>query len=147
RWHDRISGGDRAPPSGGDPSPAGGKGKTIMAHLPQKPDEGNTVLARSTPFVDSLNAEFYSRYQYPWAPRALDRFTDARFEVSMLNQGIGDWRGGAIPEDPLVWVAGCGTNQAAIAALHIPMARVLGSDLSAKSLQTCANNAEQLGLT
>jgi SAM-dependent methyltransferase len=112
-----------------------------------KGDDGNTVLATSRQFVDSLNAEFYSKLQYPWAPMVLDRYTDPHFELALLNQSVGDWKGEYLPPDPTIWVAGCGTNQAAITALRFPTGRVLGSDLSPKSLEACANTARQVGAT
>lgn len=113
----------------------------------QKGDDGNTVLATSRQFVDSLNAEFYSKFQYPWAPMALDKFTDPHFETAFINQSIGDWKGEVIPPDPAVWVAGCGANQAVITALRFPAGKVLGSDLSPKSLASSSRMASQVGVT
>lgn len=110
-------------------------------------DDGNTVLATSKQFVDTLNAKFYSMYQYPWAPMSLDKFTDPHFEITMLNQSIGDWNNEVVPPIPAVWVAGCGTNQAAITALRFPTGKVLGSDLSPKSLAACSRTAGQVGIT
>jgi 2-polyprenyl-3-methyl-5-hydroxy-6-metoxy-1,4-benzoquinol methylase len=64
----------------------------------------------------------------------------------MLNQSIGFWDQSVIPQEPKIWVAGCGTNQAIFTALRFPRASVLGSDLSSKSLQTAANIAGELGI-
>ena len=50
-------------------------------------------------------------------------------------------------QQPRVWVAGCGTNQAVITALRFPRATVVGSDLSAHSLDITAQNAKRLGIT
>jgi SAM-dependent methyltransferase len=50
-----------------------------------------------------------------------------------------------VPPNPHIWVAGCGTNQAAITALHFPNAVVRGSDISTSSLELCASTARELG--
>src|SRR6185295_11390114 len=42
--------------------------------------------------------------------------------------------------------AGCGTNQAVLTALRFPKARVVGSDVSSKSLEICSETATQLGV-
>ncbi|HEU0080075.1 MAG TPA: class I SAM-dependent methyltransferase, partial [Longimicrobiaceae bacterium] len=50
------------------------------------------------------------------------------------------------PGGARVWVAGCGTNQAVITALMFPDAQVVGSDLSAGSLEVAATSARQLSV-
>jgi len=64
----------------------------------------------------------------------------------MLNQNLGYWDHSVIPENPKIWVAGCGTNQAIFTALNFPNATVTGSDVSSKSLALCADTANQLGI-
>jgi 2-polyprenyl-3-methyl-5-hydroxy-6-metoxy-1,4-benzoquinol methylase len=110
-------------------------------------DAQNLVLATSREAVDALNAEFYGAIRYPWPPYYFERVADARFWADMLDQDLGRWEHPVLPRrDARVWVAGCGTNQAVITALMFPGARVLGSDISAGSLEVARRNAEQLGI-
>jgi len=110
-------------------------------------DEDNIGFARSIESTDSLNANFYGRFQFPWAPSAFDAATDAQFETVMLNQSLGSWDHSLVPANPRIWVAGCGTNQAIFTALRFPNATILGTDLSSTSLETSADTARQLGIT
>jgi len=110
-------------------------------------DEQNLQLAVSAESVDTVNAEFYGRFQYPWRPMAFDCVTDPDFEAVMLNQSLGSWDNSMLPRQPKIWVAGCGTNQAVFTALRFPNAVVLGSDLSSTSLETARSTARMLGLT
>jgi len=110
-------------------------------------DEDNIGFARSIESTDSLNANFYGRFQFPWAPSAFDAATDPEFETVMLNQSLGSWDHSLVPASPRIWVAGCGTNQAIFTALRFPNATILGTDLSTTSLDTSADSARQLGLS
>jgi SAM-dependent methyltransferase len=110
-------------------------------------DEQNLQLAVSAESVDTVNAEFYGRFQYPWRPMAFDCVNDPDFEAVMLNQSLGSWEHSMLPRQPKIWVAGCGTNQAVFTALRFPNATVLGSDLSSTSLETAQNTARMLGVT
>jgi SAM-dependent methyltransferase len=112
-----------------------------------KGDENNLLLVESVDSVDALNANFYGRFPYPWSPAKFDSLEDPRFNTDMLNQAIGDWGHRTVAPDARIWVAGCGTNQAVFTALQFPQARVLGSDVSATSLEICAATAKELGLT
>jgi 2-polyprenyl-3-methyl-5-hydroxy-6-metoxy-1,4-benzoquinol methylase len=112
-----------------------------------KTDDENLILATSTESVDDLNAQFYGRFPYPWRPLKLDRLSDPDFETIMLNQDLGNWQHNALPKQPKIWVAGCGTNQAVFTALKFPNATVLGSDLSAQSLEIASQTAEELGIS
>jgi len=89
---------------------------------------------------------FYRRFPYPWRPMRIERLTDPGFGARFLCQDLGDYTGRRIPENPAIWVAGCGTNQALLTALRFPQARVLGTDASARSLQICAESAADLGV-
>src|ERR1700720_753915 len=80
--------------------------------------------------VDRLNSDFYGRIKYPGPVYSLMRVTPDRFFCRMLAQDIGRWGDELLPEQPRIWVAGCGRNQALITALKFPHAKVLGSDLS-----------------
>ena len=111
------------------------------------PDDENLVLAESIDTVDELLSRFYGRFPWPWHPMKFDYLEDTGFEIALLNQDFGDWEHRTIPRDPEIWVAGCGTNQAINTALRFPTARVVGSDVSAKSLDICAHNASELGIT
>jgi len=112
-----------------------------------KTDEDNLVLATSTDYVDELNAQFYGKFPYPWRPAQFQYLLDPDFETVMLNQDLGDWQHRIIPQQPKIWVAGCGTNQAVITALKFPKAAVIGSDLSVPSLELAAKSARELQLT
>jgi len=112
-----------------------------------KTDEDNLVLARSSDYVDELNAQFYGRFPYPWRPVQFNYLLDPDFETVMLNQDLGDWQHRTIPRQPKIWVAGCGTNQAVWTALRFPKAAVIGSDLSVQSLELAAKSARELQLT
>jgi SAM-dependent methyltransferase len=110
-------------------------------------DHQNLVLVETgQAAVDAANAEFYSAFPYPWPPMAFPRLEDPRFEAVMLNQSFGDFTHRTVPADGRIWVAGCGTNQAVYTALRFPEAAVLGSDLSAASLELASRNAKTLGL-
>lgn len=110
------------------------------------PDEENLVLAKSVSRVEELLSKFYGRFPWPWRPRKFEYLEDPYFELNMLNHDIGAWSGLALGKNPEIWVAGCGTNQAINTALRFPTARVVGSDLSARSLEICETNARQIGV-
>jgi SAM-dependent methyltransferase len=103
-------------------------------------------LATAQSEVDRQNAQFYGQIKYPWPPQYFDRLQRADLAPRLLAQDIGCWQGGLLPEEPRIWVAGCGTNQALFTALRFPRAQVLGSDLSAESLAVCGANAASLGI-
>jgi len=113
----------------------------------QRSDDENLILAESIDVVDGINAKFYGRFPYPWAPVKFECFADPGLETVLLNQILGDWDHQTVPEAPEIWVAGCGTNQAVYTALRFPHGRVLGSDLSVSSLRICSETASQLGIT
>ncbi|HEY6349657.1 MAG TPA: class I SAM-dependent methyltransferase [Candidatus Angelobacter sp.] len=109
--------------------------------------DDNLSLISSSEAVDQINGSFYSRFPFPWRPKSLDCTSDPDFARVMCNQNLGDWTHHRVPANPHIWVAGCGTNQAAITALHFPNAAVLGSDVSTSSLELCASTARDLGST
>lgn len=109
-------------------------------------DSENLELVETPTSVDSINAEFYGRFPYPWTPMTFSYLADDAFEAAMLNQDVGDYSHQTAPARPDVWVAGCGTNQAVYTALRFPRSTVLGSDLSASSLELCGSTARDLGL-
>ncbi len=110
-------------------------------------DEENLVLAISPESVDELNARFYGKYSFPWRPVKFDSLVDPDFETMLLNQGLGDWKHKRVPANAEIWVAGCGTNQAAFTALRFPKAKVTGSDVSAESLKACGQSAKEIGIS
>ncbi|HEY6190001.1 MAG TPA: class I SAM-dependent methyltransferase [Pyrinomonadaceae bacterium] len=110
-------------------------------------DDENLVFTESVERVDGLLSKFYGRFPWPWPTMKFEYLEDPYFETVMLNQDIGDWKHQVVPKEASIWVAGCGTNQAIFTALKFPKAKVIGSDVSAKSLEICAENARQLGLT
>lgn len=109
--------------------------------------DDNLSLTGTAEEVDRINSDFYSQFPYPWRPRSLDCATDPDFSRVMLNQNLGDWAHKTAPATPRIWVAGCGTNQAAITALNFPTAVIRGSDVSPSSLELCAATAKDLGCT
>src|SRR5437899_2422652 len=111
-------------------------------------DGHNLSLVTSVEQVDRINAEFYGKIRYPAPPMHFERVVEPSFWASMLDQEIGRRDHPVLPDrDARIWVAGCGTNQALITALKFPKASVLGSDLSAESLELCRRNATQMGVT
>lgn len=117
------------------------------APLPGKSDDENLLLAASVERVDELLSKFYGRFPWPWPAMKFDYLEDLYFETVMLNQDVGSWRHRALPRNPEIWVAGCGTNQAIHTALRFRGGRVVGSDVSARSLEICGRNAQAVGLT
>src|ERR1051325_10199909 len=107
----------------------------------------NLLLADDVESVDAANAEFYSKFPYPWPPMTFPRLDDPDFETVMLNQSLGDFTHRTIPADGNIWVAGCGTNQAVYTALRFPRASVVGSDISPGSLAMARRNADALGIS
>ncbi len=103
----------------------------------------NLMLVGSTESVDSTNARFYGRYPFPPLASAFDAPSEPLFEEDMIGQSLGYWDGRRLEQNAKIWVAGCGTNQAIFTALRFPHASVLGSDLSTKSLDACADTAAQ----
>ncbi len=111
----------------------------------QGSDRANLQLVKTQDGVDRINREFYGRFNYPWPPMILESFPEPEFAAGLLQQEIGRWQRDRLPEEPEIWVAGCGTNQAVYTALRFPHARVLGTDLSQPSLETCRRSAQQVG--
>ncbi len=110
-------------------------------------DAENTALATSNAVSDELLGDFYGTYPWPWQPTTFTYVDDPRLEAAMLNQDIGDWEHRRFPDNPAIWVAGCGTNQALHTALKFPLGNVIGSDVSTPSLDLARANAAKLGIT
>jgi SAM-dependent methyltransferase len=110
------------------------------------PDEENVALAMSRTTVDELLGDFYGAYPWPWQPTTFSYVDDPRFEATMTSQDIGDWEHNRLPENPAIWVAGCGTNQALQSALKFPHGTVTGSDVSVPSLDLAQANAAKVGI-
>ncbi|WP_407780142.1 class I SAM-dependent methyltransferase [Actinophytocola sp.] len=89
-------------------------------------------------------SSFYGMFPYPWRPMFFDTISDPAFHETFVRQEVGRSDTGPFAD---IWVAGCGTNQALITALRFPLARVLGTDVSAESLAICAENAGKVGVT
>jgi SAM-dependent methyltransferase len=118
-----------------------------MAINPRDRGYDNVAHVDAGRSVDPINAQFYERFQYPWPPFVIQRVTDPGFENHMLSQSVGEWTSNVLPTKPRIWVAGCGTNQAALTAISFPEAHVVGSDLSTASLDASRRLAEQLNVT
>jgi 2-polyprenyl-3-methyl-5-hydroxy-6-metoxy-1,4-benzoquinol methylase len=113
----------------------------------QDHDSQNLALATSGEEVDQLNAGFYGNIRYPWPPYYFERLREPRFWADMLDQDVGRVGRPVLPAaGARIWVAGCGTNQAVITAMMFPDARVVGSDVSAGSLEVAERNARQLAV-
>ena len=111
----------------------------------QSDDLFNLTLVRSKEEVDQINRKFYGKFNYPWPPMTLPVYPSGM--ERFINQDIGCWTLDRIPRRPNIWVAGCGTNQALLTALKFPEATVLGTDISAQSLEVCRKNAQLTGAT
>src|SRR6267378_4403520 len=112
-----------------------------------KSDDENLRFADDLGKVDALNAKFYGDFPYPWPPMVFESVADASLFRQMLAQDVGDWSSEFLPGKAMrIWVAGCGTNQAVFTALKFPNATVVGSDLSAPSLELAERSAKNLGL-
>ncbi|HXQ71801.1 MAG TPA: class I SAM-dependent methyltransferase [Pyrinomonadaceae bacterium] len=120
-------------------------GTSFKVYLDQ--DAENTALATSNSATDELLGDFYGTYPYPWQPTTFTYVDDPRLEAAMVNQDIGDWEQRRLPDNPAIWVAGCGTNQALHTALKFPLGTVIGSDVSMTSLDLARSNAAKIGLT
>ena len=114
---------------------------------PALTDDENLVLAESADSVDEVLGKFYGRFPWPWQAMKFDYLSDPDLETILLNQDLGDWEHQRIPENPKVWVAGCGTNQALMTALRFPKGNVLGTDVSEKSLALCRRAAQDAGVS
>ncbi|MEE9453483.1 MAG: class I SAM-dependent methyltransferase [Paracoccaceae bacterium] len=97
--------------------------------------------------VDAINRDFYGRFNYPWLPMFLPVAPDPTFWPKLTCQEFGDFTHQTIRPDARIWVAGCGTNQAALTALRFPGAEVLGTDVSTRSLEACQSIIDQTGIT
>ncbi|NOR63929.1 MAG: methyltransferase domain-containing protein [Rhodobacteraceae bacterium] len=97
--------------------------------------------------VDAINRDFYGRFNYPWLPMLLPTAPDPAFWPKLTCQEFGDFTHQAIRPDARIWVAGCGTNQAALTALRFPGATVLGTDVSTRSLEACQSIIDQTGIS
>ncbi|MDC3954777.1 amino acid adenylation domain-containing protein [Polyangium jinanense] len=116
------------------------------ARTARRSDEENLPSAESIAAVDDMVGDFYSRFPWPWNSSKFETLADPDFETVMVSQEVGDYEHRALPREASIWVAGCGTNQALLTALRFPKARVLGTDLSTKSLEICAESAAELGV-
>lgn len=112
-----------------------------------KSDDGNLELTKSTDYVDQINTEFYGKFPYPRLAMKFEFLEDSTFEATMLDQELGDWKHQRFPDNPRIWVASCGTNQAVFTALRIQKATILGSDLSSESLEVADSTARALGIS
>jgi 2-polyprenyl-3-methyl-5-hydroxy-6-metoxy-1,4-benzoquinol methylase len=89
-------------------------------------------------------SEFYGHFPYPWSPMSFEAVDDPNFYTTLIRQESGR---SDIDSFRNIWVAGCGTNQALMTALRFPGSTVVGTDVSAQSLQICEKNAKQIGVT
>jgi hypothetical protein len=106
----------------------------------------NTGLVETGQAIDSVNSQFYTRFPYPWPPIIIRKIAEEHFESNMLSQSIGEWAASTLPDQPRIWIAGCGRNQAALTALKFPAAHVVGSDVSTGALAAARRLAEQFGV-
>lgn len=116
------------------------------AALQSARDDENLLLVGSSISAEEMVARFYGRYPWPWPAVKFDTYEDPDFDTIMINQEVGDWRHRRLPEAATIWVAGCGVNQGVITALRFPRARVIGSDISVRSLDLCRQIARQVNV-
>jgi 2-polyprenyl-3-methyl-5-hydroxy-6-metoxy-1,4-benzoquinol methylase len=108
-------------------------------------DQFNNQLVNLGQAVDTINKDFYSQFSYPWPPKIFPSFHNGGM-MRFVNQSVGCFDNQRLKEDSNIWVAGCGTNQAIFTALRYPKAKVLGTDVSTGSLNTCRRNAQMMGI-
>ncbi len=109
-------------------------------------DEENLLLAGNESVADAVNSQFYGHFPYPWRPVNFLYPANGNLASAMLSQNVGDWDHRILPSRPNIWIAGCGTNQAVLTALHFPFATITGSDLSAPSLELASQTLRSMGL-
>jgi SAM-dependent methyltransferase len=118
------------------------------AHDHEPLEEQNLDLISAGAQVDSLVGSFYNRFPYPWRAYKFDYVDDSDFHARMLSQELGFWNESFLPpRNASIWVAGCGTNQALVTALHFPNSVIIGSDISRTSLEIAERTALELGLS
>lgn len=89
--------------------------------------------------------DFYSHRPYPWPPLVVERPLDDSHATALIAQDLGDFSG-ALPSLHCIWIAGCGTNQAAITALRFPLAKITATDVSAGALNQARELIRDLGI-
>jgi len=104
------------------------------------------MLSGSTPISSQEHTigSFYEAFPYPWRPMYFETISDPQFYPTLIRQEMARPQ---LSEFRDIWVAGCGTNQALITALQFPNAHILGTDVSARSLEICENNAKSVGVS
>ena len=91
--------------------------------------------------------EFYEANPYPRPEESLDRYRDIWKDASRLRGEFHlCWPTRRYRDDRTILVAGCGTSQAAKYALHWPKAKVVGIDVSARSIDETEKLKRQYGL-
>jgi len=105
-----------------------------------------TALSPAGAQVDRTNSSFYGAFPYPWRPMNFLYPADGLLATAALSQSVGDFDHRRLPTRPDIWVAGCGTNQAAYLALQFPLARIVASDLSENSLALCEQTLRSMGV-
>ena len=109
-------------------------------------DDENLHLVQRGADIDAINGRFYGRFPYPWRPLNFLYPSNGMLASAMLSQSLGEWDHHLLPAGPAIWVAGCGTNQAVVTALHFPLAAITGSDLSQPSLDLCHQTVRSMGV-
>ena len=91
--------------------------------------------------------EFYEANPYPRPEDSLDRYRDLWKDPSRLRGEFHlCWPTRSYGDDRTILVAGCGTSQAAKYALHWPKAKVVGIDVSARSIEETEKLKRRYGL-
>ena len=109
-----------------------GVGLSLLASVMRSDDQ--TIAERV--------AAFYERHPYPPPRDELEGWDDGRRRVESHLF----WPAEPYRDDRSILVAGCGSTQAARAALRWPRARVVGIDVSAASLQSSSKLKRKYGL-
>lgn len=109
-------------------------------------DDQNVALIADAGRNDATRAvaAFYDCFPYERRPERLDYPAEPAFSSRMVNQELGFWGTPIVPNRPDIWIAGSGPIQAVVTALRFPNARIVASDISARSLELTQELAREL---
>ncbi len=99
----------------------------------------------SDPGADAI-ASFYEQHPYPPPVDDLEAYRRAWTDDRRREETLRIWPDGSIGDDRTILVAGCGTSQAAKYAVRYPRSRVVGIDVSERSIRETRRLVDRHGL-